>query len=465
MSDSDLAFTPIHALAPEVKAGRLSPVDIVGASLARIERHQPKLQAFIQVYAEEARLAAEAAERDIRAGRWLGPLHGFPVVVKDLVDMEGRITTGGSRAWAERVSPATATLVRRLLAAGMIVVGKTHTVEFAFGGWGTNEHMGTPWNPWDLDTQRVPGGSSSGTGVAVGAALAPAGIGTDTGGSVRIPAAFCGTVGLKVTIGRISVNGVLPLSHTLDTPGPLTRSVEDAALLYNAMKGADLADPSTLAPPVDDPLPTMKRGIAGMRIATMADREREDIDPEILAAYDESLRVLEKLGARLEPLPLPSSFAEYRDMAGAIVGAEGYAKLAHLVDDDSTPLDPAVRARLRAGAEITAKQYIEALAAQGQAKAAFAAAMDGFEAMALPTLPAPAIPVADVDQNQTPARITRMGNILGLCGLALPNGFTKAGLPSSLQIVGRAYDEATALRVGWAYEQATEWHLRRPPGL
>jgi len=465
MDASEAAFAPIHEQAAEVRSGRLSPVEIVERALDRIERHDGKLQAFTEVYAEEARFAAEAAERDIRAGRYLGPLHGFPIAVKDLVDIEGRITTGGSKAWADRVSPETATLVRRLVAAGMIVIGKTRTVEFAYGGWGTNEHMGTPWNPWDLETHRVPGGSSSGTGVAVGAGLTPAGIGTDTGGSVRIPAAFCGTVGLKVTVGRISVHGVLPLSHSLDTPGPLARSVEDAAFVYEAVKGADLADPSTLSAPVDDSLATLKRGIAGMRIATMAAAERDAIEPDILDAYDASLRVLEALDARLEPVPLPYRFTEYRDMAGAIIGAEAYAKLAHLADDDAAPLDSAVRLRLRAGGMITAKEYIEALDAQRRAKAAFAEAMDGFSALVLPTLPMAAIPVADVDQSRTPADITRMANVLGLCALALPNGLTRGGLPSSLQVVGRPFDEATVLRIGWAYEQSTDWHTRRPPGL
>src|SRR5205823_9552069 len=218
---------------------RLSPVDVVEALLARIAAHNPKLHAFIDVYADDARLAAEGADKAIRSGHAVGPLHGVPIALKDLIDLEGRVTTGGSMVWRERRSPATATLARRLIAAGMIVLGKTHTVEFAMGGWGTNQHMGTPWNPWDLAAHRTPGGSSSGSGVAVAAGLAPVAIGTDTGGSVRLPAAWCGIVGLKVTAGRISTYGVLPLSSTLDTPGPLARSVEDAALIFRALHGPD----------------------------------------------------------------------------------------------------------------------------------------------------------------------------------------------------------------------------------
>src|SRR5258705_6617021 len=256
-SNTDPSFLPTHRLAADIAVRRLSPVDIVEALLSRIEAQNPKLHAFIDVYASDARLAAEAADRAIRSGHAVGPLHGVPIALKDLVDLEGRVTTGGSKVWAKRVSPVTATLARRLIGAGMIVLGKTHTVEFAMGGWGTNTHMGTPWNPWDAKVHRTPGGSSGGPGGAVAARLAPVAIGTDTGGSVRIPAAWCGIVGLKVTAGRISTYGVLPLSSTLDTPGPLTRSVEDAALIYRVLSGADPRDPPTLRWAPVDPLPTL----------------------------------------------------------------------------------------------------------------------------------------------------------------------------------------------------------------
>ena len=209
---TDTAFQPVHEL-----AGRKSS-DLVALYLSRIEKYGERLHAFVAVYAEDALRAAHAADEAIAAGYRLGPLHGVPIAMKDIVDIEGRVTTGGSKVWEKRISPGTATLVQRLITAGMIVIGKTHSVEFAMGSFGTNQHMGTPRNPWDPDALRAPGGSSSGTGVAVAAALAPCGIGTDTGGSVRIPAAWCGIVGLKTTIGRVSVQGVLPLAHTLDTP-------------------------------------------------------------------------------------------------------------------------------------------------------------------------------------------------------------------------------------------------------
>ena len=240
------AFLPVHTLAAEIAARRLSPVDLVDEYLARIERLEPKLQAFVSVNAANARLAAEAADKAIRSGHAVGPLHGIPIAIKDLVEIEGEVAMGGTAAWRDRIAPRTATLMRKLMAAGMINLGKTHTVEFAYGGWGTNQHLGTPWNPWDAAQHRTPGGSSSGSGVAVAARMAPWAIGTDTGGSVRIPAAWNGITGLKTTIGRISTFGVLPLSPTLDTPGPITRDVEDAALLLTVLQGADPRDPHTM---------------------------------------------------------------------------------------------------------------------------------------------------------------------------------------------------------------------------
>jgi aspartyl-tRNA(Asn)/glutamyl-tRNA(Gln) amidotransferase subunit A len=222
------AFLPVHTLSAEIAARRLSPVDLVDEFLARIDRLEPKLQAFVSVNAANARLAAEAADKAIRSGHSVGPLHGIPIAIKDLVEIEGEVAMGGTAAWRDRIAPRTATLHRKLMAAGMINLGKTHTVEFAYGGWGTNQHLGTPWNPWDPSGHRAPGGSSSGSGVAVAARLAPWAIGTDTGGSVRIPAAWNGITGLKTTIGRVSTFGVLPLSSTLDTPGPITRDIAEA---------------------------------------------------------------------------------------------------------------------------------------------------------------------------------------------------------------------------------------------
>jgi aspartyl-tRNA(Asn)/glutamyl-tRNA(Gln) amidotransferase subunit A len=457
------AFASVAELSAAFVKGTASPVEVVDALLQRIERTNPTLHAFIDVYAADARLAAEAADRAIRSGHAVGPLHGVPVALKDLVDLEGRVTTGGSRVWEKRVSPVTATLARKFISAGMIVLGKTHTVEFAMGGWGTNTHMGTPRNPWDPKVHRTPGGSSSGSGVAVSAGLAPAAIGTDTGGSVRLPASWCGIVGLKVTAGRISTYGVLPLSSTLDTPGPMTRSVEDAALLYRLLNGPDPNDPSTLAWAPDDPLPTLRRGVAGLRLATMPEAEREGVDPEVLAAYDAAVDVLRGLGATIAPVALPNRFADYAASTGRIIGSEGYRFVGHLVDDASLPTDPHVRPRIQLGRGVSARDYLEALAECQDHRRAYAAATADVDAVLTPTTQTPAIPIDRIDQTTTPAHFTRAGNYLGLCAAAVPDGFTAAGLPSSLQIMCAPGHEAMALRIAWAYEQATPWRDRRPP--
>jgi aspartyl-tRNA(Asn)/glutamyl-tRNA(Gln) amidotransferase subunit A len=442
-------------------ARRLSPVDAVDALLARIARLDPKLHAFVEIHAKEARLAAEGADKAIRAGHAVSPLHGVPVAVKDLVDIEGKATTGGSAALPRRAAAATATIVRRMIAKGMIVLGKTHTVEFAMGGWGTNQHMGTPWNPWDVTIARTPGGSSSGTGVAVAARMAPWGIGTDTGGSVRLPSSFCGLTGLKTTIGRVSTHGILPLSTSLDTPGPMARSAEDTAILYRVLRGHDPLDPATRGIPDDDPMAMLRRGVRGMRLARMPSSEREGVAPEMLAAYDASLEVLAGLGAEIVEVVFPFSFTRCVE-AGEISQAESYVFNGALAENPTALLDEAVRKRVLAGASISAKAYIATKLLQKELRRQFEAVMDGIDALLTPTTETPAIPLSEVDEEKTPARFTRFGNLLELCALALPNGFTEAGLPLSLQIVCRGYEEATALRIGHAYQGATNWHLRRP---
>lgn len=462
---SDPAFLSVQELSAAIGAGTLSPVDLVDHLLDRITKYDAKLHAFIAVFGDDARLAAEAADKAIRAGHRVGPLHGIPIALKDLIDIEGRITTGGSKVWEHRVSPVTATLARRLIAAGMIVLGKTHTVEFAMGGWGTNQHMGTPWNPWDLSRARTPGGSSSGSGVAVAAGLAPCAIGTDTGGSVRLPSSWCGLTGLKTTIGRISTHGVLPLSSTLDTPGPMAHAVEDAALLFNVLQGPDPHDPLTLRHPPDDPLPGLRRGVAGLRLAQLPVAERAGVDPEVLAAYDASVEVLARLGAQIVAIDLPRRFGDLAAMTGRIIGCEGYSFVGDLVDQPGLPIDEAVRPRIWLGKGVSARDYIETLRQREQLKGDYAEALSAVDALLTPTTQTAAVPLEAVDQGGTPAQFTRMANLLDLCALALPNGFTRGGLPISLQIVGHGYDEAMVLRIGWAYQNSTDWHRRRPAGL
>jgi aspartyl-tRNA(Asn)/glutamyl-tRNA(Gln) amidotransferase subunit A len=280
---------------------------------------------------------------------------------------------------------------------------------------------------------------------------------------VRIPASWCGITGLKTTIGRISTYGVLPLSPTLDTPGPLTRSVEDAALLLQVMQGADLHDPRTLALRDADPLPTLRRGVKGLRLARMAAAERADVAPEVLAAYDRSVDQLASMGADIVDLALPRSFRDYGGASGRIMSAEAYALLSRIVDNNALPIDEAVRPRVRAGAAISSREYLEVLAERERLKGEFAAATGHIDALLAPVTMTPAIPLDTVDQTTTPAFFTRWVNFLDLCALAVPNGLTPSGLPLSLQIVCRGGDEAMALRIGWAWQSATDWHERVPP--
>jgi aspartyl-tRNA(Asn)/glutamyl-tRNA(Gln) amidotransferase subunit A len=460
-----LAYQPATQLARAISSRKLRSAELVERLLERIAGHDAKLHAFIDVYADDARNAAAAADRAIDAGHAVSPVHGVPIALKDLIDLEGRITTGGSKLWAKRVSPVTATLARRLIGAGMIVIGKTHTVEFAMGGWGTNQHLGTPWNPWDTEQHRAPGGSSAGSGVAVAAGLVPWAIGTDTGGSVRLPSGWCGLTGLKTTIGRVSVHGVLPLSPSLDTPGPMCRTVEDAAVLFNVIHGPDPEDPITLAHGADDPMPTLEAGVAGLRLARIPELERDGVENDVLDAYDASLEVFSSLGARIVDVSLPLRFSEMAAVLGKIIGAEGYALLGELIDNPELPLDDDVRPRILIGKDMSACDYLRALDERTRIKASYTEALADVDALLMPTTAMTAPSVESIDQSATPAFFTRVANLLEYCALALPNGIDKNGLPTSLQIVCRGYQEALALRIGRAYEQATAWHRATPPGF
>ena len=462
---SSCEFLSANAAADALAAGDLTSERLVDTLLARIERLDGRLRAFVAVYGDDARAAARAADLARRAGHAVGRFHGVPIALKDIIDIDGRVTTGGSKVWETRISPTTATLARRLVAAGGIVLGKTRTVEFAMGAWGTNRHMGTPWNPWDLAVHRGPGGSSSGSGVAVAARLAPWAIGTDTGGSVRIPAAWNGLTGLKVTLGRVSCHGVLPLAHTLDTPGPMCRTVEDAAELHELVRGPDPRDPLTLRVTDDDPRRGMEKGVAGMRFARMPEGEREGVDAEVLAAYDDSLALLADLGASVVDVELPWGFVPMGDLVGRIIAAEGHTWVGEYVDDDTLPVDDDVRPRIRPGGSMSAGEYIRAQRERAAVKRAFDEALAGVDALLTPAARTAAPVVAEIDQSTTAAIFTRPINLVDWCALVVPNGRTEAGLPLSLQIACRGFEEATALRIGLAYQHATDWHTAVPPGL
>jgi aspartyl-tRNA(Asn)/glutamyl-tRNA(Gln) amidotransferase subunit A len=348
----------------------------------------------------------------------------------------------------------------------MIPLGKTHMVEFAFGGWGRNEPMGAPWNPWDTATHRVAGGSSSGSAVAVAGGLAPAAIGSDTGGSVRIPASLCGLTGLKTTYGLISLAHVVPLSTTLDSIGPLTRSVDDAALLTAAMAGADPRDPATLhAPRFDvEALLAAEPDVRGMRITCLAAEQfPASVDRDVLRVLADTVAALRELGAFVDEARFPLDFEQLMLRNGRTIAAEAYAVHRAYIEDADLPIDPWVRKRVLSGKDIGAADYIDLLAERRRAAARFAGWMRGRDALLTPTLPITATPVAEVDEATTPlAAFTRAANYLGACALSLPAGFSAARLPIGMQLMGAPFAEATVLRIGQAFQRATDWHLRRP---
>jgi aspartyl-tRNA(Asn)/glutamyl-tRNA(Gln) amidotransferase subunit A len=463
VNHEDLAFAPAFRLAEMVRAGKITPKELVDLYLSRIQAIDPVLHSFIEVYEVEAKATAELATTQAKLGRFQSPLHGIPVVVKDFFDIAGKPTTQGSIN--RRVVPAnsTATVVKRLVGAGMIILGKTHTVELAFGGWGTNALMGTPRNPWDESAHRVPGGSSSGSAVAVSAALAPAGIGTDTGGSVRIPASMCGIVSLKPTVGRISTAGVAPLSHTLDSVGLLVRSVEDAALIFSAIEGPDAADRLTLNLPLMASLADMKRGIRGLRLAVPAEKDLEGADDCVLNRFSETLDTIKRLGATLVEIRLPDSFARCVETMSTIISAEAYHEYGDWLETQHD-VDPNVRARIMAGRLVSAACYMSAFDRRRAEAGEFVALLSEYAALLTPTTQIPAVTLEEVDELKMPlSRFTRPVNYYDCCAMSLPMGLTEAGLPTSLQIIGRPFDEAGVLRIGWAVEQLGGLITGRPP--
>lgn len=460
------AFVSIQQAQEAMDAGVLTSEALVEHQLERIERLDPKLHAFVDVYADEAREAARAMDGLRRAGIHLGPLHGVTVAVKDLFEIGGKPITGGSVAQPARISTATATVVRRLRSAGAIVIGKTHTVEYAFGGWGTNEVMGTPWNPWDLRTHRIPGGSSSGSAVAVAAGLVCAAIGTDTGGSVRIPAGLCGLAGLKTTQGLVSRHGLIELCPSHDTVGPLARSVGDCALLLDVMAGADPLDCVSLAAPARQLAHAMKAWPRGARLWVLPAAERTGVEAAVLAVYDEALDVLKRMGMQLVEQDLPQSCAESMRIAGQLMSAEGYTRLGPLFERSELRFDPNIRRRILLGRDIDAKAYQDLLRAREHARLDMLKAMDGIDACVFPTNAISAIPLTEVDELATPlSRFGRFVNLMNLCALAVPAGMSPEGMPISIQFIGRSWDEPKVLRLGLGFEQATPWHGLHPEGL
>jgi aspartyl-tRNA(Asn)/glutamyl-tRNA(Gln) amidotransferase subunit A len=465
---SALAFASAAELADRIRTRDLSPVTVVDDVLARIER-SGVLNAFITVTTDAARAQAAEAEREIAAGRYRGPLHGIPVSLKDLVDTQGIRTTCGSRILADHVPSWDATVAARLRGAGAVLLGKAALHEFAFGVTTNNPHYGPTRNPWRLD--RIPGGSSGGSGAAVAAGLGPVSIGTDTGGSIRIPAALCGVVGLKPTYGRVSRHGVFPLSWSLDHVGPLTRTVLDAALVLQAIAGPDPSDPSTLGQTVPDFSAGLGKPLTGVRVGILADEYHGEMADDVRVQFRAAVDVLARLGLVLEDVEFPRA-GEARTAATTILYAEAASVHERWLIDRAGEYGADTLALLRQGTFLTATQYLRAQRVRTLIADEMAQLMRRYTALVSPTIPtvAPAIGqptvtlgVRPTDARGAMTRLVRLINFVGLPAITVPCGVGAEGLPVGLQIVGRSMDEPTMLAIAHAYEQATAWHTRRPP--
>jgi aspartyl-tRNA(Asn)/glutamyl-tRNA(Gln) amidotransferase subunit A len=465
---STLAFASIAELAARIRTRELSPVALLESLLDRIERCRA-LNAFITLTPDAARAQAAQAGREIAAGRYRGPLHGIPLSLKDLVDTKDIRTTCGSRILSDRIPTADATVAGRLREAGAVLLGKNALHEFAYGVTTDNPHYGATRNPWRLD--RIPGGSSGGSSAAVAAGLGPASIGTDTGGSIRIPAALCGIVGLKPTYGRVSRRGVFPLSWSLDHIGPLTRTVQDAALVLQAIAGPDLEDPSTLGQVVPDFTAGLGKPLTGLRVGVLADEHHSQVADDVRVAFRAAVDVLTHLGLVAEEVEFPRA-SEARAAAVAILLAEAASVHERWLRERAEEYGPETLALLRQGQFLTATQYLRAQRARTLIVRETAALLRRYAALVSPTIPvvAPAIGQTTVTLGGRPGdargaltRFVRLINFVGLPAITVPCGFGADDLPVGLQIVGRPMDEETILAIAHAYEQATPWHTRRPP--
>ena len=447
--------------------GDVSPVELTEAYLRRIEALNPRLNAYTTVCGESALEDARRAEAEIAAGRRRGPLHGVPIALKDLFETAGVRTTAGSKIFGDHVPQKDSTAARRLREAGAVLLGKVATHEFAYGVTTTNPHFGPTRNPWNRET--IPGGSSGGSGAAIAAGLAAGTLGTDTGGSIRIPASLCGAVGLKPTYGRVSKAGVFPLSYIFDHPGPITHTVEDAAMLLQAIAGYDAEDPTTVRTPVDDYSRDLAAGVKGLRIGVPRKHFYDRLDDDVRAALDKALRTFRELGATIEDI-------EIRNVEGALNALFGLI----LAEARGIHADSLATRRDDFGADVLAileqeppsgAQTIAALRECERLTVAFRTALDRFYALVVPTTPIAATRIGLQTVRYGGAeelvmfamiRCTWPFNATHLPAMSLPCGFTSSGLPIGMQVVAKPCDEATAIRVGHAYQGATDWHRRRP---
>ena len=468
MSMEDLTRLTVAQLAQRIRSKDVSPVEVAEAFLRRIEAVEPKLNAFITRLDDHARRAAATAEAEIMAGEYRGPFHGIPVGLKDLFWTKDIRTTSGSLLDADFVPAEDSAVASRLMAAGAYCIGKLHMTEFAFDGTSRNHHYGPARNPWD--TARMAGGSSSGSGVAVASGEAPIALGTDTGGSVRVPAALCGITGLKPTYGLISRFGVTPLSWSMDHVGPLARTVEDAALALNVLAGHDPRDRASVDATTQDYTLDLDRGVKGMRIGVPREYVWDMVDQEVHIAFDEAVAVMESLGAEVQEVSIAD--LELINPAGSVVQTAEAATIHRsrlLASGDR--YDPVIRRRFETGLFIPAEAYLTAQRVRARCRQSILDTLERVDLLAVPTtsIAAPlieqervAVGGQDVSTREALLRITRIFSAVGLPAISVPCGLTEERLPIGLQLVGKPLSETLVLQAAHAYQTATSWHLERP---
>lgn len=472
MRNDDLALEDLTAIADAIAARRITSVEATEACLARIDVWQPRTNAFLRVYKEKALAQARAMDAELAAGKSRGPLHGVPMAHKDMYYRKGELSTGGSAIRRDWVAPVTATVLSKLDAAGVVELGFLNMAEFAAGPTGHNVHHGHCRNPWDQT--RVTGGSSSGSGASVGARMVYGALGSDTGGSIRLPAAACGVVGMKATYGRVSRAGAVARSWSLDHVGPLTRTVRDNARMLGIIAGHDPDDSTTSEKPVPDYETLLEGGVSGLRIGLALPSDGPaPLDAQIGAAIQAAADALGRLGAKVSIVTLPDFTALYR-AAEVMVKCEAAAMHRPWMEKTPELYANQVRTRMEAGFFIPATQYIDALRLRAHFVTEFlSTAMDGIDAVLLPAIP---FPLPTIEETDTEAKggpavlkmvagftgLTRPFNTLGIPALSVPCGFDSNGAPIGMQLVGRPFDEAMLYRIGHAYQGATDHHKRVP---
>lgn len=469
MDFQDLCYVSAGELSRLIKKREVSPVDVVRAHLARIEAVEPALNSFITLLSEQAMEEAGTAEQEIQSGRYRGPLHGIPIGLKDLFYVKGVRNTSGSKIFDHFIPDHDSTVALRLREAGAILLGKLNLHQFAYGPTGENPDYGNMHNPWNLE--RIPGGSSGGSASAVASGQCGLAMGTDTGGSIRIPSALCGLVGLKPTYGRVSRYGITVLSWSLDHAGPMARTVEDCALVMNAVAGYDSHDPSSAERSIPDFTHALTQNIKGLRVGVPKEFFEDPIDSEIEFFVRNAIDLLGKLGAKIHELSWPMVH-QSKAISGTIQMAEATAYHSQLLKHQSSHLDPKVRLRLEAGLFISAVDYVQAQRARRLFYQQSCDLFNKVDLLAGPTVPITAFTIgteeiqignAHLGVIQALTQYTRPFNLNGFPAITVPCGLSKNGLPIGFQLAGKPFDEATVLRVAFAYEQATEWHRRRPP--